>query len=83
MQLLTDQLTLRCLEVDPIPHTGSLWQAELAPGEIAYFVHSGFYGPFHLGIDWLDTQEIELETPPQYADPYFEFRLWKIWKRAE
>ncbi len=83
MQLLTDQLKLRCLEPDPIPHTGSLWQAELAPGETAYFVHSGFYGPFHLGIDWLDTQEIQLQTPPQYADPYFEFRLWKIWKRAE
>ena len=81
MRFYADALDLVCLSKDPIPDTGERLLAGLQPGEVAYFVESWFYGPFLLGIDWLETEEIALQTPAQYADPAYEFRLWKIWVR--
>jgi hypothetical protein len=79
MYFYSNTLALHCLEIDPIPTFGQTLLDELTTGEIAYLVISGYYGPFHEGIDWLASEEIELSNPPQFQGPGYEFRLWKIW----
>ena len=79
MYFYSNRLPLRCLDIDPIPTFGQILLNELRPGEVAYLVISGYYGPFHLGIDWLMSEELELSNPPQYQGPGYEFRVWKIW----
>ncbi len=78
----SDDFELRCLPQDPIPPFGAILQDELLPGETAYFVMSWYYGPFHLGIDWLDSTEIPLQNPSRFQGPGYEFRLWRIQKQA-
>jgi hypothetical protein len=78
----SDGLDLRCLPQDPIPTFGTRLLDELSPGETAYFVMSWYYGPFHLGIDWLNSEEIQLQIPSRFQGPGYEFRLWCIQKKA-
>lgn len=74
----SDKFDLRCLPQDPIPPFGAILQEELKPGETAYFVMSWYYGPFHLGIEWLDSEEIPLQIPSRFQGPGYEFRVWRI-----
>jgi hypothetical protein len=74
----SDDFDLRCLPQDPIPPFGAMLQQELLPGETAYFVMSWYYGPFHLGIDWLNSEEIPLQVPSRFQGPGYEFRLWRM-----
>ncbi|MAS32828.1 MAG: hypothetical protein CL610_02400 [Anaerolineaceae bacterium] len=75
----SDPFTLRCLDDDPIPTFGQTMLDELRPGQPAYLVISNYYGPFHYGLDWLNSEEIVLEHAPQFQGVGYEFRLWKIW----
>ena len=74
----SDKVDLHCLPPDAIPPFGGIIQQELEPGETAYFVMSWYYGPFHLGIEWLNSEEIPLQTPSRFQGPGYEFRLWRI-----
>ncbi len=67
-----------CLDDDPIPSFGETVLAELEAEQPAYLVISWYYGPFHLGIDWLRSEEISLSTPPRFHSPGYEFRVWCI-----
>ncbi|MBZ0303977.1 MAG: glycosyltransferase family 39 protein [Anaerolineae bacterium] len=78
LSFYSDNFTLRCLDDDPVPTFGQTLRHDLASGQAAYLVISWYYGPFHLGIDWLQSEEIPLHTPPRFQGPGYEFRLWRI-----
>ena len=76
----SDGFDMRCLPQDPAAGSafGEMLLRGLAPGETAYLVISWYYGPFHLGIPWLESEEIPLKTPPRFLNPGYEFRAWRI-----